>query len=173
VLKQQSLKPQDLLVVLKLAVNLHTRYTFADLAGSLRMSASEVHASVKRAEKSRLLTMDLIGTRPIKGALEEFVLHGVAYCFPAETGAVVRGMPTGASGPVLKTYFAAQPLAFVWPDALGTTRGIAIAPIYRSVPEAAATDAKLYNVLTIVDAIRMGGSRERELASIEFRRSLL
>ena len=171
--KQQALKPQDLLVTLKLAVNSYQRYTFAELASSLGMSASEVHGCVKRAEKSRLLSIDLAGHKAAKVALQEFILHGVPYCFPPEIGALTRGVPTGASGPLLTSYFATQPFGFVWPDPKGTTRGVAIAPLYRSVPLAASTDNRLYNILTVVDAIRIGGARERELGSIELRRCLL
>ena len=44
-----ELKPQDLLVLLKVAASPHRRWTYAALAVDLAMSTSQVHASVKRA----------------------------------------------------------------------------------------------------------------------------
>ena len=42
--------------------------------------------------------------------------------------------------------------------------GIAFSPLYRNVPAAALRDPKLYGFLTLVDAIREGRAREREIA---------
>ena len=52
----------------------------------------------------------------------------------------------------------------VWPDADGTVRGIEFSPLYKSVPQAAKRDAKLYQLLALVDAIRGGEGPEREAA---------
>ena len=54
--------------------------------------------------------------------------------------------------------------ALVWPDPEGPERGQAFSPLYKSAPKAARKDAILYEYLVIVDAIRGGGARERELA---------
>jgi len=43
-------------------------------------------------------------------------------------------------------------------------RGLALAPLYPSVPEAALKDARLYAALALLDALRMGQAREREAA---------
>jgi hypothetical protein len=60
----------------------------------------------------------------------------------------------------------------VWADPQGTVRGEALEPLYRSVPEAARADAQLYEWLALVDAVRSGRARERELAVAELRRRL-
>jgi hypothetical protein len=52
----------------------------------------------------------------------------------------------------------------VWPYAEGNTRGYALAPLYRTVPEAALRDPDLYQLLALADAIRDGRARERSLA---------
>ena len=49
-----DLKPQDLLVLLKAAAHPPQRWTYASLGEALAMSASETHASVKRAVASGL-----------------------------------------------------------------------------------------------------------------------
>jgi hypothetical protein len=52
----------------------------------------------------------------------------------------------------------------VWPDAEGSVRGIEFSPLYKNVPQAALRDTKLYELLALVDAIREGRAREREVA---------
>ena len=42
--------------------------------------------------------------------------------------------------------------------------GYSISPLYKSVPKAVADDQALYEMLALVDAIRDGRARERELA---------
>jgi hypothetical protein len=60
----------------------------------------------------------------------------------------------------------------VWPDANGDVRGESFAPLYKSVPVAARKDPKLYELLALVDAIRGGRARERELAKKLIQREL-
>ena len=46
----------------------------------------------------------------------------------------------------------------------GKVRGYQFFPLFRTVPEAVALDNALYELLALVDAIRYGRARERELA---------
>ena len=39
-----------------------------------------------------------------------------------------------------------------------------VEPLHRCVPGAAMRDAKLYDLLALIDAVRVGQARERELA---------
>jgi len=59
-----------------------------------------------------------------------------------------------------------------WPDPMGETRGSSFSPLYKSVPKAARNDKALYELLVLVDAIRGGRARERELAIKEIKRRL-
>lgn len=164
--KQPALKPQDLLVSLKVAVQSDHQFTYAELASELFMSVSEVHAAVKRAEMSRFLSRSSTELRAIRSSLQEFLLHGIQYTFPAISGPLTRGMPTGFAGPVLKEHFMnADGLPPVWPAPEGEARGTSLQPIYHSVPEACRVDHKLYEILTLVDALRGGSARERELSA--------
>lgn len=52
----------------------------------------------------------------------------------------------------------------MWPDPQGRVRGLAVAPLYASSPEAAQKDDKLYALLAAVDALRLGRARERAAA---------
>lgn len=160
------LKPQDILVLLKLLVN-GTNWSYNRLAIELSMSPSEVHASVRRALKAELAIAEEGGTkiRPNRRNLEEFIRHGLRYVFVAEKGSIERGIPTAHM---------AQPLSSiivpdndpppVWSHPEGSVRGIAISPLYKSAPSSALEDRKLYELLALVDAIRIGRAREREEA---------
>jgi hypothetical protein len=171
--KQPILKPQDLLVALKLAVANRNGLTFGDLAYSLHISTSEVHAATKRAELSRLVGRDDTGLIAFRSSIMEFLIHGVRYSFPAVHGGIVRGMPTGFAGPTLSTHFRTDTqILQVWPDPEGTERGVAFQPLYPTVPKAARLDSELYDILTLVDAVRGGAARERELAKTEIERRL-
>jgi DNA-binding Lrp family transcriptional regulator len=74
-----ALKPQDIYVALKIIAAKSQRAPYAQLAGELAMSPSEVHASVKRAQLARLLHGPELDNRPNLTALEEFLVHGLKY----------------------------------------------------------------------------------------------
>jgi hypothetical protein len=60
----------------------------------------------------------------------------------------------------------------VWPDPHGTVRGETLRPLYKSIPDAARRDEKLYQALSLIDAIRAGRARERALAEKHLREML-
>ncbi len=135
------------------------------------MSPSEVHSGLKRAVAARLF--DEQRRKPVKKALEEFLVHGVKYAFPPSRGGLTRGMPTSFAGPPLRDLIVASgELPPVWPDPEGEEQGYEFSPLYKSVPKAAAKDFKLYELLVLVDAIRDSRAREREIAVNEIKARL-
>lgn len=165
------LKPQDVVILLKIAAMGDAPWRYDELAKELCMSASEVHAGFKRAEQAHLA--DPQSKQPIMPALEEFLFHGVRYVFPAEVGELTRGTPTGhAAEPLKNLLMATNEPPPVWPFAEGNTRGYSFLPLYRSVPKAAKNDKKFYELLVLVDAIRGGRARERQLAIQELGKRL-
>lgn len=163
---QPVLKPQDLLIVLKLCVWPEDRsVTYDLLAAELGMTKSEVHAGVRRAVASRLLRMVDGRPVPILDAVREFVESGAPYAFPAMRGEMSRGVPTSiGAAPLNGTFNVGNEPPPVWPSPDGTARGPSISPIYPSVPHAAVHDAKLYELLALFDALRDGRARERQAA---------
>lgn len=153
---------QDVVVALKLALN-HEGGSYAELASSLGLSASQVHAAVRRARGAGLLLPD--SRKVNRRALIEFLVHGLKYVFPAKRGPIVRGMPTAHSAPPLNESIVGDDAPVVWPDPSGTVRGESIEPLHKGVPSASRTDNKLYQSLSLVDAIRAGRARERNLAA--------
>jgi len=167
------LKPQDVVVVLKLLGYGSRRPPFAQIASDLSMSPSEIHAAVKRAQAAHLLHGPELYSRPNESALEEFLIHGIKYVFPAERGAASRGIPTAyAAEPLNRLIVRGDEPIPVWPYPKGESRGVAFAPLYRTVPIAALRDPQLYKLLAIVDALRDGRARERRLAEQELKKIL-
>jgi hypothetical protein len=160
-------KSLDVVVWLKLLLSGHGK-TFAQLSKELGMSASEIHSSVGRGAAAGLI--DPNSRRPLRKALEEYLLHGVRYAFPAKRGPVTRGIPTSYGAPPLAQYFhAAEELPPVWPDPRGSMRGYALEPLFKPIKKAVEQDPKLYELLALIDAIRDGRARERKLAEDRLR----
>jgi hypothetical protein len=159
------LKPQDILVALKLVAIGRKGWVYANLAVELGMSPSQLHSAVQRLLAARLAHKEgeLIALNGRN--LEEFLIHGVKYAFVAEMGEMTRGMPTGYAAPPLKSEFVStsEPPP-VWPDPEGEVRGQAFSPLYKLAPQAARNDRTLYELLVLLDAIRAGRAREREFA---------
>ena len=158
-----SLKPQDIVVLLKLCVSAPD-WTYRNLAAELSISTSEIHQCLQRAAASDLY--DPQRKRPKLRNLEEFLLHGLKYAFPASKGSLTRGLPTSyAAAPLAKHFH--DPLADnppVWAMAQGPVSGYEISPLYPSAPKAAKLDPRLYELLAMIDALRIGKARERKLA---------
>lgn len=159
------LKPQDILILLKLASIGSRTLSFAALAESLHMSPSEVHAGLRRAQQAGLYAE--IIRKPILANLYEFLIHGVKYAYPPEIGGKTRGMKTSYAAKPLIEYIASidESLPPVWPTAEGEAFGIGFTPIYPSAPYAASQDSQLYAMLCLVDAIRSGKDREKKIAA--------
>ena len=82
------------------------------MASDLTLSPSQVHASLRRLERSRLV-----------------LLHGVKYAFPAIRGEVTRGTRTAyAAAPLSKVIDDGGELPPVWPDAARSVWGLTLDP---------------------------------------------
>lgn len=194
-----QLKPQDLLVALKLVAVGSEPWTYARLAKELGLSTSEAHAGVQRCLRAALLvenaTVDLDDpatrealvsrdiypvkprrrrspranesgnlVRPHDRLLAEFVIHGARFVFVPDRLPLSVGVPTSHSAPAFAGVFAPGSTDFVWPHPNGQVRGQGIEPLHPNVPFAAVQDAKLYEMLALFDALRIGRARERGMA---------
>ena len=161
-----ALKPQDIVIMLKICVLGEESWSQGGLAQSLSMSSSEINGGLKRCLKSGLVRkLDNGKYKPIKHALEEFLFHGLKYAFPPERGEPTRGQPTAYAGPALKEHIQqGTNLPPVWPDPEGKVKGYAYEPLFSSVVKAIKMDDQLYRLLSLVDALRDGRAREIKLA---------
>jgi len=158
------LKPQDVCVLLKIVAIGPEPWSYQRLALDLGMSASEVHAGVRRTAEVGLLSLDEGWGIPVPDALDELLVHGVRYVWPAAPGAVAAGMATGPWAPGIEDAPASDALPWVWPDLQGGLRGQAVEPLYKSMPAAARRDSRLHLLLAFVDGIRAGNREQREWA---------
>ena len=157
--KSGALKPHDIAVALRLAEMPEASY--AALAADLSMSPSTAHQSVERLQAAGLLRPD--SRHANRHSLIEFLEHGVRYSFPVRLERHARGVPTAYSGPPLANEILSDE-AIVWPDANGNAFGQSMAPLYPNATKLPDTCPSVYELLTLVDAIRMGRSRERSMA---------
>jgi hypothetical protein len=159
------LKPVDIFVLLKLSLTEGKRPPYLQLANELYIYPSEVYASIKRARASHLVQGPELKDRLNRSALVEFLLHGIRYAFPAERGGMTRGVPTRYAAAPLKQHLEQgnePPPVWQYPE--GSVRGYTYSPLHKSAPQAALADPRLYELLVLVDALRDGQARERELA---------
>ena len=163
------MRPQDVLLLLKLVSLGDAEWRYVDVAKSLRISQSEVAEGLHRNMQARLVSPDK--RRVFRSALLEFLTHGLKYVFPTQPGAIVRGIPTAHGAPPLSDHISSEEV-YVWPTDQGTARGQAIIPLYPTVVEAAANDPQLYELLALVDAIRVGRVREQKIAIDELRKRI-
>jgi DNA-binding transcriptional ArsR family regulator len=167
---KNNLKPQDIVILLKIIALGEKNWFHHTLAKEIGMSQSEVSQSLNRSRYAGLIDE---GRKKVnKLAFTEFLLHGVTYAFPQKPGALVRGILTAhAAEPLNKIINATE--KYVWPYAKGNERGQAIEPLFSPVVEASLKDKELYELLTMVDAIRVGKIREKEIAKKELEKRIL
>ena len=167
------LKPQDIVVLLKLVSIGQVEWSYNKIALALNMSPSEIHAAIKRTTSAQLSVRYHNQTKPNIRNLKEFLVHGLKYVFVPERGEMTRGITTAyAAPPLLDQLVSSDEPPPVWPDPDGDTRGLAFSPLYPSVPQAARKDHRLYELLVLVDGIRGGHAREHQIAVLEIQRRL-
>ena len=167
---QNSMKPQDVVILLKILALDSDEWFQKPLSEALKMSQSEVSQSVARSKFAGLL--DGTGKKVMRHAFFEFLKYGLTYVFPQQPGPVVRGLPTAHAAPPLNAIIISNEV-YVWPWAKGKNRGPCVLPLYPSVPEAAITDSRFYELLALADALRIGKVREKDLAAAELKKRIL
>lgn len=167
---KNNLKSQDVLILLKIVALGEQSWFHHTIAKELGISQSEVSQSLNRSRYAGLI--DEARKKVNKLAFTEFLIHGVGYAFPQQPGALVRGVLTAHSAESLNKIIQATD-KYVWPYAKGLERGQAIEPLYRTVVEASLKDKDLYELLTLVDVIRVGRVREKEMAKRELEKKIL
>ena len=118
-------KSLDIVVLLKL-LSKPEKGPYAELSKELFISASEIHAAVRRSIAAGLIAE---GTRePRRRALEDYLIHGVAYAFPAAPGRVARGVPTAYAAPPLSQQISPDDLRPCGPTPMGPSKATPLSP---------------------------------------------
>lgn len=168
--KHRGMRSQDMVILLKIAALREREWFVKDLAFSLDISQSEVSESLNRSKIAGLISADK--KILMKNNLLDFLEHGLRYVYPAEPGAIKRGMPTAHNAPPLNNIISAEE-SYIWSWAEGDTRGQVIEPLHPGVPGACIKDAVLYELLALTDALRLGRMREKQRSIDELRLRIL
>lgn len=181
------MKSQDIVILLKL-VSLEDQikqgyldepvrsdpFALRSLEEALGISKTEIGASLRRSIAATLAIKSSDRPKANRRNITEFVRHGLKYAFPAKLGAPQRGVATGFAAPMLEGQLVSSGADIhVWPHAKGNQRGSSIMPLFKSVPEAALKDDRLYELLALIDAIRLGNPREANLAQDRFEKQMV
>lgn len=139
-------------------------WSYRSLAERLRVPHSVVQRALERAKGADLYSVDRREVH--RPHFEEFALHALRFVVPARLGALTPGVPAA---------WAAEPMASairssgdepppVWPYAHGQVRGQAIEALHSEAPEAAEGWPELGEVLALLDSLRTGDARVRQVA---------
>lgn len=165
------LKPQDIVVLLKIIATPNREWTYSLISYELFISKSQIYFSIQRAAAARLIHPET--KKPFIRSVEEFLIHGVKYAYPLQKGETTRGIKTTyAAPPLSELIYSPNERIPVWPYSQGDARGYAIEPLHKNVPKAVLIDSVLYEMLSLVDAIREGKPRETEIAIEELKKRL-
>lgn len=165
-----SMRPQDIVILLKLLTIQEPDWKYRGLSASLSIAISEVSDSLVRSHLAGLI--DESRRNVHRQSLMEFLEHGIRYVFPQVPGSMVTGIPTAHSHPFYKQHFTSE-FNYVWPHEDGTMRGLAIQPLHKGVPKACLQDELLYELLASIDILRVGRVRERQLALEQLQKVIL
>jgi hypothetical protein len=164
-------KPPDIYVLAGLLVE-DRQWSYRSLAERLRVPHPLVQRGLVRAQEADLYSKERRGVHVPH--FEEFAIHALRFVAPAQLGPLVSGVPAA---------WAAEPMASairssgddpppVWPYAEGRVRGQAIEPLHSAAPDAAEDWRELGAILAILDSLRAGDPRVRQVAEKLLRRVL-
>jgi hypothetical protein len=168
--KHSGMRPQDIVVLLKIIALKDVEWRYADLAFFLQISASEITEALNRCKIAGLI--DTKKRKVHLNSFREFLVYGIKYVFPIAPGAIVRGVPTAHSALPISRHISAGDDVYVWPYSKGNMRGQAIEPLYKTIPAIVKEDNLFYELLVIVDTIRVGRVREIKIAIDELEKRL-
>jgi hypothetical protein len=165
------MRPQDIVILLKIISRKEQPWQNKDLANELFISQSEISDSLNRSSVAGLLEQDK-KKKVYRNSLVEFIEHGLHYVFPVIPGGMINGIYTAHSHPFMQQHFSSE-FHYVWPDARGDVRGLSIEPLYKEQVRAVRLDEELYFMLALVDVIRVGRVREMKVALQELKKLIL
>ena len=168
--KHNGMRPQDIVVLLKIISMTDDKWRNMDIANAVGISPSEVSEALNRCKIAKLI--DSKKRKVNINSFTEFLIYGLKYVFPTEPGAIVKGIPTAHSASPIKEHISYGSDVYVWANAKGTHRGQAIEPLYKTLPQIVQEDKLFYELLVIVDTIRVGRVREIQIAIDELNKRL-
>jgi hypothetical protein len=138
-------------------------WTVRSLARELRVPHASLQRSLVRLGETPVY--DATRGRINWSATMELFEHALPFVAPASLGAPTRGVPTAwAVPPLSKAVGAHGDLPPVWPSSAGEVRGRAVKPLHPAAISLAPSDPWMYEMLALVDGVRVGDARLRGVA---------
>jgi DNA-binding MarR family transcriptional regulator len=161
------LNPSDIYVLAGMLVEPDPEPTLRELARKLHVDHTLVHRALKRAEEASLYRST--AKQVNRANFEELMTHAARFIAPAALGELTRGTPAA---------WAAKPISArirqqrdepppVWPHADGAVRGQALRPLHPAAVQASQENPALADLLAIIDSLRAGDARVRQVAAEE------
>ncbi|SNR79336.1 hypothetical protein [Hymenobacter mucosus] len=170
--KHNGMRPQDIIVLVKLLTLDSGAWQGKHLAAALCISPAEISDALRRCQYARLLQAD--GRTVQRQTVMRFLEHGLPYVFPVHLTGFVQGTPTAWSAlPGLMPQHGTTLPTCVWEDPAGTTWGLSVSPLYPTLPAAAHQDAAWHQILALLDVLRLGMGPLRSSAHRLLSRRLL
>ncbi|MET4105969.1 hypothetical protein [Hymenobacter sp. UYP22] len=158
--KHSGMRPQDVVVLLKILTLNSASWQGKDLATALFISPAEISDALRRCQYARLLLAD--GRTVQRQAFLRFLRHGLPYVFPAHPGGPAQGIVTAWSAwPGLEPAPARGELGHVWADPAGSAWGLAVPPLYTTLPSSAHNSTAWHQLLALLDVLRLDAAPQR------------
>ena len=163
-----GLSSMDLLVAMKLAVG-GAEASVRSLELDLGLSKSAVANSLHHLAELGLVKNARRSHRINKLLLRDCLEHGIRWIAPARVGDYELGLPTAHAAEPLKGKLTGDEDVLVIPLPHGPVRGRSVSPLHPLAPRVAERDPNFHRLLAVVDALRIGRARDRQIAATELR----
>ena len=138
-------------------------WTVRSLAAELRFPPAAVQRSLTRLGETPVYEPKR--RRISRSAAMELLEHALPFLAPARLGGPTRGVRTAWAAPVLSGRFGpTDDLPPVWPSPEGEARGLTVDPLHAAAVALATSDPWMYEMLALIDGIRLGDARVRGVA---------
>ena len=164
------MKGQDIAVMLKTIILEDQGWTTTQLADELLISQSEVSKALARLKFSGLI--DDSKKHPARRSFYDLLINSIKFIIPVRPGRILKGIATAHSAMPVKDKIVSKD-NYIWPSVEGNMRGESIEPIYLNAPKAAKKDKKMYELLALIDVLRVGKVREVEIAKSELKKRIM
>lgn len=155
------MRPQDIAILVKVYLVEGDSWYIKDLANEMYISQSEFSESLNRSRYTGLL--DDQKQKVMTRSFYEFLVYGLPFIYPQRPNELTRGIPTAHSHPAFNKIVLTD-VKYVWPDDTAKEIGYGIEPFYANQVKAVKNDADLYLILSLIEMLRVGKTREVNFA---------
>lgn len=138
-------------------------WTVRSLADELHLPPAAVQRSLARLDQTPVY--DAVRRRVSWSATDQLLRHALPFVAPVRIGGPTRGIPTAWAAPALSQRFGpVDEMPPVWPVPDGDVRGLAVEPVHPAAVTLARSDPWMYELLALLDGVRLGDARMRGVA---------